>query len=106
MVKEDGRTVREHLQAAYERSGIMPDALAAACDVPEGLETLWADFMAMHGSRGSSGFGPMRIGFAEIDAYQRVHGIRFQPWELDAIRRADNAYLVHYAETHKPENKH
>lgn len=104
VVKEDGLTVRQHLQAAWERSGVMPAELSLA--LGDGLERLWSDFMALHGSRASTGFGPARIGYAEIDAYQRVIGARFEPWELDAIRAADNAYLVHYAETHKPETKH
>ena len=95
--------MREHLQTAYERSGIIPEALALASAVPEGCEQLWSDFMALHLSRGSTGFGPARIAFADIDAFERVNRVKLDPWELDAIRRADNAYLVHYAETHKPE---
>lgn len=106
VVKEDGRTVREHLQAAYERSGIMPDALANAQAIPDGCEQLWADFMALHSSRGSTGFGPARISFGDIAAFEQVARVKLAPWELDAIRRADNAFLVHYAETHKPETKH
>ena len=98
--------MREHLQAAYQRSGIMPEALALAQDVPEGCEQLWADFMALHSSRGSTGFGPARISFADIAAFEQVARVKLAPWQLEVIRRADNAFLVHYAEMHKPETKH
>lgn len=95
---QDGATVREHLEAIQRQTGFTPDALAFAPSLPDGLEPLWHDFSALHNGRGSNGFGPSQITFSEIDAYQRVIGIRFAPWQLDAIRRADAAYLNHYAE--------
>ncbi len=65
---------------------------------PEGCSELWAIFRELHSCRGSSGFGPLKITFADLDAYQRVSGTRLAPWELDAIRRADNAFLKDWAE--------
>ena len=39
----------------------------------------------------------------EIDAYQRVRSIRFEPWEAEAIARADAAWLAERAKgTKKP----
>ena len=68
--------------------------LADAPPLPRGCVLLWSDFLALHGTRGSSGMGPARIGFVEIDAWQRVNEVRFEPWEIEAIRRADNAYMA------------
>lgn len=76
--------------------------LAGAPKLPAGCDQLWADFMALHHSRSFTGFGPMRITFADIDAFQRVQGFRLPAWQIDAIRRADNAYLAHHAETARP----
>jgi hypothetical protein len=57
-----------------------------------------AIFGELHSCRGSTGFGPMRITYTDIDAFQRVSGQVLLPWEREAIRRADNAYLTDYAE--------
>lgn len=97
----DGRTLREHLEGAYRQTGRLPELLANAPCLPAGTETLWSDFAAMHGARGSTGFGVARIGYGEIDAYQRVHDFRFEPWQVDALIRADTAFIVIHAEGQK-----
>lgn len=55
---------------------------------------LWQTFRELHASRPQSGFGPLRITFAEIDAFQRVTGVQLKPWEVDALRRADRAFIA------------
>lgn len=94
----EGQPIKEHLLSAYRRTGVLPAALADAPRLPEGCEPLWLDFLALHGSRGSTMSGAARISFADIDAYQRVSGTVLQPWEVDAIRGADSAYLSVQAE--------
>lgn len=87
--------------AIYRQTGTMPDQLANAPMLPVGLEQLWADFTDLHQTRGSNGFGPARITFADIDAWCRVNRATLAGWQVEAIRRADNAYLAHYAEQSK-----
>lgn len=87
--------------SVWAKSGREPETLANTPCLPDGLERLWADFAEMHDSRGSTGFGPMRITFADIDAWQRVGGVTLAPWEIAAIRKADNAYLANFAAEHK-----
>jgi hypothetical protein len=77
-----------------ERTGRTVQDLHGGPELPDGCEMLWRDFMAMHGARGSSGFGPLRITWLDIDAYQRIMGVRFAPWEIEAMHRADTAYLA------------
>lgn len=60
---------------------------------PSGCEPLWQIFKELHASRGNNGFGPMRLTFAELDAFQRVTGMRLKPWEIDALRRADRVFI-------------
>ena len=40
------------------------------------------------------GFGIGRISYSELDAYQRVTGSAFAPWEVDAIRRIDRELVI------------
>lgn len=83
----------EHLAAVWDRTGVEPARLRDAPELPVSMLPLWEDFLELHQSRGSTGFGPARIGFADIDAWQRVRGVTLAPWQVDAIRRADEAYL-------------
>lgn len=88
----------EHLLAVQEQTGQTPQALLDAPRCPGGCEALWDAFRELHACRGSAGFGPMRITYTDLDAYQRVSGVKLQPWEREAIRQADAAYLEQLAE--------
>jgi hypothetical protein len=104
-IEEDGEPLINHLLAIQERSGQTPQALLDAPVCPAGCEELWRVFSELHSCRGSTGFGPMRITYTDIDAFQRVSGTALQPWERDAIRSADAAYLNDYAERNKKAGK-
>lgn len=41
--------------------------------------------------------GSLRLSWADIDAYQRVKAFRFEGWELEAIRKADAAFMAESA---------
>lgn len=86
--------MREHLASAWEKSGKEPARLASAAELPPLLDPLWSDFLQLHRARGSNGFSPSPISFADIDAWQRVTGFKLRPWQLECIRRADEAYLA------------
>lgn len=87
--------------AVWQKTGREPQKLADAPRLPDGCEQLWSDFADLHGCRGSTGFGPMRITFGDLDAWQRVQGVRLPAWQIAAIRGADNAYLASWAEQNK-----
>lgn len=105
MQEVDGKSLRDHLESWGRQMGQVHPMLANAQSLPAGCDQLWADFMALHNSRSFTGFGPARITFTDIDAFQRVQGVRLPAWQIDAIRRADNAYLTHHAETARPKRK-
>jgi hypothetical protein len=44
-------------------------------------------------TRGGSNAGPNPITYQEIEAYQRLMGVRMLPWEAAAIREMDDAVL-------------
>lgn len=80
-----------------EKTGIVPERLANAPALPVGLEQLWHDFTDLHSCRGSTGFGPERITFQDIDCWSRVTGATLEGWQIEAIRKADNAFLASVA---------
>ena len=92
--QKDGATLLEHYRAYEERNGQPHPSLADAPSLPDGLATLWSDFMDLHSSRsvGMGGAGP--ISYSDLDAWQRVTGNRLERWQIKAIRRADNAYFA------------
>lgn len=64
-----------------------------APEVPPGVGYLWAIFTNLHRARGSGGFGPNPIGWQDILAYSTLMRIDFAPWEVEAIRALDDAFL-------------
>ena len=89
----EGASVREHLTAVWERTGVKPSRLADAPALPDGMAALWRAYCELRNSCPSNGMGVSRIPFAEIDAFQRVTGHDFAPWQVDALRRVDAAYV-------------
>ncbi len=88
----------EHLLSVWERTGVKPARLADAPALPDGLAAVWTAFCDLRNSCPSSGMGPGRITFSEIDAYQRVTGHYLPAWQVDAIRRVDATFLAVRAE--------
>lgn len=101
--QEDGTPLLVHLQLASEKSGKLHPMLANGPTLPKGAKQLWDEFLQLHGSRGSSGWGPQRITFVDIDAWQRVNGVTFEPWEISAIRKLDDIWLSEFAPKPKGE---
>lgn len=88
---------------AFEEKTGRKHKMLADTVLPRGLERLWGDFIDLHSSRGSTGMGAARITFADIDAWQRVTGTVLEPWEIDCIRKADDAFLTQQAREAKRE---
>lgn len=94
----DGQPLLAHLQAAEQRTGRPHRMIAEAPPMPGGCSQLWRDYLELHGSRGFGSMGsPMRVTFADIDAWQRVRGIKFDQWEIDCIRKVDSLWLSDFA---------
>lgn len=63
-------------------------------ELPAALRYLWNHFAMLHRARGGSGFGPNPLSWSEIYAYCQVTRCRFNPWEIEAIRLLDDAFMV------------
>jgi hypothetical protein len=100
-VGPDGVPVHEHLNLVYERTGELPAELANAPECPTSAAQTWADFLEMHGSRGSNGFALSRITWRDMVDWQTIRGVVLTPWEVDQIRDLDTMWLNEFAP--KPE---
>ena len=87
----DGLTQRDHLQAYARSSGEIPPELILP-PVPEGMTFIWEVFLQLHNMR-AAGMGPSPISVSDLLAYQQLHGIELNPWELDCIHALDQTAL-------------
>lgn len=74
----DGCSLREHLQMAARAGHVDPMLLH---EIPAEAAAVWAAFVDLSGLR--------PIPPSEIDAWQRLHGVRLTPWELDCLKAMD-----------------
>jgi len=88
----DGVTVRQHLQAVWEKTGVMPARLAALPPCPPALEHVWRMFLRLR-RRCTPSMGRPRILFTDMAAFQAVTGERIAPWEAALIERLDDALM-------------
>lgn len=85
--------LREHLLNHRRMTGDGHPLLDEAPALPDGCGPLWRDFMELHNARAWGMGGPMPISFVEIDAWQRVRGVRLAAWEIAAVKAGDAAYM-------------
>jgi len=62
--------------------------------IPPALLYLWTAFLRLAARRQSTGFGPARLGWAEIDAFNRLSGLRLRPWEIEVIEALDDRWMA------------
>lgn len=98
-----GVSIREHLDLVYERTGVMPEGLANAPACPASTAQLWADFLELHSSRTSNGFGFSRISWNDLVAWQTIRGAPLTAWDVDQIRALDSMWLSEFAPKGKEE---
>jgi hypothetical protein len=95
--QDDGKPLIVHLQLVSEKMGRPHPMLVGGPELPDGLQSLWATFLELHESRGSTGWGPQRITFLDLFARGAITGHKLAPREVDLIRKADNLWLAEFA---------
>lgn len=78
------RTREPKHRAEYEAELFCPPC-------PPALAHVWNAFARL-GARRASGFGTSPIGFLEIEAFQRLSGIKLMPLEVRLIEELDDLY--------------
>jgi hypothetical protein len=89
----DGSTEREHLVAAARQTRNW--AALALPPLPAGCSFIWRAFNEISYGRPSQG-GPVPP--SEIEAWQRLSGVRLSPWEIDTVHELDRLALRIHAE--------
>lgn len=79
---------------AYQATGVMPQQLKEAQEIPQLAQHVWYYFLELHAERGNNGMAPMRITSTGIKDWCFVSGIRLERWEIKAIRRIDSAWIT------------
>lgn len=64
---------------------------------PETLRYLWQAFRRMRRRHGGNGLGLGPISWGDIDAYDRLSGMRLAGWEVAVIERLDDLFLAEQA---------
>lgn len=89
-----GSSYAEHMAAVAQATG-MP--MPKPPEFPPQAEMVWLAFTQIDAQRGGNGFMPNSIGYADMLAWQSATGWTLDPWEVDALREVDDAYLEHSA---------
>ena len=56
---------------------------------------LWQSFWMLHDTRQGAAMGGLQpISYLEIDAYSRLMQVSLEPWEVEIVKRMDNAFLT------------
>lgn len=79
----------------------MPDEGINHIEFPEIMHQVWRWFIDLSAARSVGMGGALGITYLDIHAYSQLHGIRFESWELSAIRQLDNAFLNSQYEKNK-----
>ena len=88
-VQGDGASLRTHLERAHKVTRELDPMLAESRrPLPLALRQLWSTFVALSYTRqADSGIAP-----TEIEAYGRLHCVRFLPWEVETLMEIDLAW--------------
>lgn len=62
--------------------------------LPAAAQRLWGWFAELDAARGSNGWGPNPIGWAELAAWQQLAGVQLTPWEAETLRTLDRVRLA------------
>ena len=60
---------------------------------PQAVADASGAFLELSTTRGGTGYGPLPITFAEIEAWSRLRGA-LEPWEIDLICKLDRVWMA------------
>ena len=81
--------MRQHLISAEKQTGRKMDALDSV-HVPDGFDDIFETYWRLQTCE--------RMKYSEIVAYCYLYNVRFESWELDALRVMDNETQSYIAE--------
>lgn len=90
--KETGKTRLQVLRDIYQQTGVLAAELSELPAVPLEVSHLWTWFCELGAAR-QVGMDANAISWSDMHAYFALKRIAPEPWELDAIRALDDAYM-------------
>jgi hypothetical protein len=60
---------------------------------PDALAYIWSAFSRLRRRKGGHE-GPQPIGWTDIDAFCRISGVTFAPFEIEIVETLDDLYLA------------
>lgn len=82
--------LRTHLQRLAQATGRVDERLEKP--LPRHGEALWRAFVQL-GNQRQSGMAANPISLSDVEAWCRLQGVMFTPWELDTLLLMDAAGL-------------
>jgi hypothetical protein len=83
----------KHLEQAAKTKKCDPEDLyPRQAKVSPLISYLWDDYSEIAKGR-EQGMGVCRISHREIQAYEHLYGIEFEPWEIEILREIDDVYV-------------
>lgn len=99
----DGQTLRTHLRAVWQSTGRKPTELEVP-PLPRAARSVWSLFCELDSTRGGNGFGVDSIDEERLVAWQQLHGVRLNPWEIEQIQMLDRLCLMAMVDEQKARN--
>lgn len=93
--QKDGSVLYDHFEQVYNATGVWPKDYEPI-PPPDEASGLWDLFWELRQTvpAGMSGMG--RISFLELDAWQRVRGVRLGNFVVDILLKMDAAYVAEW----------
>lgn len=91
----DGSAIDDHMASVRaQTSGVAEAATPDLPTVEPELFYLWDAWRELNCARQSGGMASNPVSYLEIEAYCRIVGVQFEPWEARAIRAVDDTFLA------------
>ena len=90
--QSDKRPLREHLECAWQQTGIRPAELID-CKCPDAILHVWRWFLELNEARGSGGMGASAISYQDILSWSITTNSEPTPFEVSCIRALDSLML-------------
>jgi hypothetical protein len=100
-------TLRQHYEAAATQGSVQAqlELVGDGLDLPVQAEHVWRWYGELAAGRGSNGWGPDPITWADLGAWQRLTGAQPDPVELSWLLRLDQAWLKAFAAASREKGK-
>jgi hypothetical protein len=88
-----GGSLRQHYEAAAAQGSPTAQVELDGLELPAPAAHVWQWFQELAAGRGSNGWGPNPLTWADLGAWQRLTGVHPSPHELGWLLHLDQAWL-------------